>query len=427
MMFFNIIPSNFITPRKYTLPRSKFCLFSVTNGAAQDRVKFFTELTNYKKVDSCGKFMNNLGYNCPGTYESKEYHDFISQYKFMICFENSSVKNYLTEKLINAYKCGTIPIYWGCTNLEEYVNMDAILYLKPGYSDDDMRALIKEIEALDTDDTLYKKKYESVFFKNGVVPDLFDIEKVNLEICKRANVQRGGNKEGILIILVNHTMDTEYVDSMKELSKYIAHLSIKYTVDLAGISSEDNFSNYDGIIDFKYKYISPKGQLSKLCDFITEHKAHLKYDWFIKMRPGVQVLDYNTINFDALPKNAVSARARCYRGPHKNKKSCSVGGEGPFKIFLYNCINNEGPHKNKPHSSPGFPAKDTLLDDTVYIFHRNVIDKGGFAPTEGTDKENEFYHTNIWKSRNIELNVIGLDIKFRSNKYPDTIYSGNII
>lgn len=232
---------------------------------------------------------------------------------------------------------------------------------------------------------------------------------------------------GIMIMIVNHAMDAEYVDSMKELSKYIAHLSAKYTVDVAGISGEDNFSNYDGIINFKYKYISPNEQLSKVCDFITEHKADLNYDWFIKIRPGVQIIDYNTINFDVLPKNAVSARARCYRGPHKNKKSCSVGGEGTFKLFLYNCINEGGPHKNKAHTSSECPAKDTLLDDNMYVFHKNVIDKGGFAPIDSGNKENEYVHSYIWKSRGVELNVVSLNIKFRSNKYPNTIYSGNTV
>jgi hypothetical protein len=187
MNYYNINTSDFILRRKYETPQSKFCLFSVTNGTAQDRIKFYNELAKYKNVDSCGKFMNNLAYNPPENFESKEYHDFISQYKFMICFENTSIKNYLTEKLINAYKSGTIPIYWGCTNLEDYVNMDAILYLKPGYTDDDVKALIKEIEILDNDPELYKKKYESIFFKNGVVPDSFNMETLKLEICKRAS------------------------------------------------------------------------------------------------------------------------------------------------------------------------------------------------------------------------------------------------
>jgi hypothetical protein len=188
MNCYNIRLTDFIVTRKYETPQSKFCLFSVTNGNAEDRIKFYNELMKYKKVDSCGKFMNNLGYNCPGNFGTKEYHDFISQYKFMICFENSSVKNYLSEKLINAYKCGTIPIYWGCPNVEDYVNTDAILYLKPGYTDDDVKTLIKEVEILDNDPIQYKKKYESIFFKNGVVPDSFNMEKITLEICKHASL-----------------------------------------------------------------------------------------------------------------------------------------------------------------------------------------------------------------------------------------------
>ena len=38
---------------------------------------------------------------------------------FSICIENSSNKNYHTEKIIDAFLSKTIPIYWGCPNLEE--------------------------------------------------------------------------------------------------------------------------------------------------------------------------------------------------------------------------------------------------------------------------------------------------------------------
>ena len=38
----------------------------------------------------------------------------------MICFENLKVDYYFTEKLINAYLGGCIPIYWGCPNIEEF-------------------------------------------------------------------------------------------------------------------------------------------------------------------------------------------------------------------------------------------------------------------------------------------------------------------
>jgi hypothetical protein len=167
------------------MPQLRFCLLSISNPWPQERIAFFNKLSKYKKVDSCGKALNNLGYTCPGRLDSKEYNDFIGQYKFMICFENTSLHNYMTEKLINAYKAGTIPIYWGCPNAHEYINMESILSLKPDYTEEDVTSLIKEIELLDNDSALYKKKFESIFFKDGVVPDLFAMDTLNMEICKR--------------------------------------------------------------------------------------------------------------------------------------------------------------------------------------------------------------------------------------------------
>jgi hypothetical protein len=174
--------SSLTMKRKLTVPDKKFCLFAVSNGNSEKRNKFFGELSNYKRVDSCGKFLNNLGYNCPGRHDSPEYCKFIGQYKFMICFENTSMTNYLTEKLLNSYTCGTIPIYWGCPNLGDYVNMDAILYLKPDYTQYDLEKLIIEIKRLDNDDDLYRAKYESIFFKDGKIPENFQVPVIKNKI-----------------------------------------------------------------------------------------------------------------------------------------------------------------------------------------------------------------------------------------------------
>lgn len=168
--------------QKQNQKHTKFCLFAVSSPVNPRRNEFFTSLTKYKPVDSCGKVFNNLGYSCPGNHQSPDFHTFISQYKFMICFENSSLENYFTEKLLNAYKSNTIPIYWGCPNVGEYINLSSILYLPPNYTEEDVVNLIQEIERLDNDDELYRKKYESVFFKNGVVPDDFLPEKIKEKI-----------------------------------------------------------------------------------------------------------------------------------------------------------------------------------------------------------------------------------------------------
>ena len=171
----------FINKRKLDKHKPNFCLFCVSNGGCKERNDFFNELSKYKKVDSCGKHLNN-GVVCPGNHLSTEYFDFISNYKFMICFENTSKPNYFTEKLVNSYYSGSIPIYWGDPNISKYINMDSILYLKPGFTQQDVDDLINKIKELDTNDELYKEKYEQSFFKDGVLTDEFNLDKVKEKI-----------------------------------------------------------------------------------------------------------------------------------------------------------------------------------------------------------------------------------------------------
>lgn len=187
--FINTTPfidaNKLLVKRSLTNKKERFCLFSVTNGEFKERNEFFGSVSEYKKVDSCGKFMNNMGEGCPGNWKNEDYLKFINQYKFMICFESKTMPNYFTEKLINAYYGGAIPIYWGCPNIDDYVNMDAILYLKPDFTDSDVRNLIKQIEHLDNNADAYKEKYETIFFKNGVLPDAFSIDSLRQKINDR--------------------------------------------------------------------------------------------------------------------------------------------------------------------------------------------------------------------------------------------------
>jgi len=168
----------YLKPREYNNP-NRFCLFAVSNASCSVRNDFFQELSKYKQVDSCGSFMNNMELRCPGGHSSKEQLDFISQYKFMICFENKSQPHYFTEKLMNAYYGGTIPIYWGDPHVFDKINRDAILYLKPDFTKDDLTDLINEIRRLDNDDEAYRKKHECPLFKNGEFSDYFDIKKIS--------------------------------------------------------------------------------------------------------------------------------------------------------------------------------------------------------------------------------------------------------
>lgn len=94
--------------------KSRFCTFVVSNSKANSlREEFFEFLNTYKRVDSGGRYKNNIG--APVT----DKHQFASEGKFAIAFENSATNGYITEKLIEAFGSKTIPIYWGDENIDK--------------------------------------------------------------------------------------------------------------------------------------------------------------------------------------------------------------------------------------------------------------------------------------------------------------------
>ncbi len=52
---------------------------------------------------------------------------FLEKPQFSIAVENSVHTNNFTEKILDCFLTKTIPIYWGCPNLNEFFNMDGVL------------------------------------------------------------------------------------------------------------------------------------------------------------------------------------------------------------------------------------------------------------------------------------------------------------
>ena len=236
------------------------------------------------------------------------------------------------------------------------------------------------------------------------------------------SLKGGSQKQSILIILSTNEMYPEFKPQTVTLKKYIEHLSKTYNVDLAGISSKDDFSNYEDTLVFKYKYVNAKAQVSKICDFISENRDKLNYDWYFRTRPEEELLDFDCINFETLPKDAVSARAREYAGPFTGKYSCSVGGEGSFKDIKA-CL-------YKPE------LEKLVLDSNDYVFHKTVVEKGGFAKitqeekdwekSTGRNNEDEWFFDNIMVSRNIKKNIIGINLRFTRKSRNQFWNSGDV-
>lgn len=186
--------------------REKFCAYIVSNGGLRGirylREDFFKKLNTYKKVDSGGRHRNNIGH----FVEDK--HKWLQNYKFNLCFENSSYPGYLTEKLFDAYNAGCVPIYWGDTSLRvgfadnaggggfdisdtecidmrvpeiplhliEYkINPKAFIN---AHNFPNLNALLEEVKRIDNDDKAYETMRNEPLFLDNFNPQEFYEKKV---------------------------------------------------------------------------------------------------------------------------------------------------------------------------------------------------------------------------------------------------------
>jgi hypothetical protein len=138
-----------------TKPPSKFCCFIVSNPDARVRNNIFDRLNTYKRIDSYGRHRNNMQYQFLPPYWSQEYLDLISQYKFMLCFENNKTGTYMTEKIVNAYLANIVPLYWSTHHAKNIFDMKSMIFLE---NEDDPRSIdvfLQRIIDMDQNDALY--------------------------------------------------------------------------------------------------------------------------------------------------------------------------------------------------------------------------------------------------------------------------------
>lgn len=60
----------------------------------------------------------------------KDKHAVITNYKFAICFENMSFPGYVTEKIIDCFRAGVIPIYLGAPDIGDFIPKASFIDLR---------------------------------------------------------------------------------------------------------------------------------------------------------------------------------------------------------------------------------------------------------------------------------------------------------
>ena len=216
----------------------------------------------------------------------------------------------------------------------------------------------------------------------------------------------------LLIIVVGHEFVEQNIPSINSLNKYIINKKpcLFTKIDIALIcSNQEQLNIFDNHLDnIKYKICNPKKQLSKMCDFISELKE--VYDWYIKTRPDIELLD--EINFNKLENNKINARCRRYTGNKVIPYGSSLNNawlKHHYSDIIYN--NNE---------------LHIILDDQFYIFDNNIV-KIAFQIIPNLEIQNEWTHTSCWSQRNVKLNPFGINLVWHSIKsHVGNIYSNHI-
>jgi hypothetical protein len=124
------------------------------------RLNAINSLSKIGKIDVYGRISGNY-------IQSK--FEVGKKYKFTICFENDYYPGYVTEKLLQAYITGTVPIYWGDLGNDSNVNRNCFINMS------DFSTSNEFLEYLDSiDESQYKTIFEQPFLSN--IPDVSQLK-----------------------------------------------------------------------------------------------------------------------------------------------------------------------------------------------------------------------------------------------------------
>jgi hypothetical protein len=101
----------------------------------------------------------------------------LKDYKFSIVVENCKSDYYFTEKIIDCFQTGTIPIYWGCPSINDFFKLDNKFIFN---SLEELEAILTKIK---NKEIIYDNYLDSVFYnyeqsKKYLVADDLIYEKI---------------------------------------------------------------------------------------------------------------------------------------------------------------------------------------------------------------------------------------------------------
>jgi len=98
-------------------------------------------------------------------------HRLLLDYKFALVMENTNVPAYITEKLLNAFVAGCVPIYYGTEDVFDIFNKDAFVY----FNESSPEEAVTLVRHLMEDPTAYERKRRQPILAEGAMSKYFSL------------------------------------------------------------------------------------------------------------------------------------------------------------------------------------------------------------------------------------------------------------
>jgi hypothetical protein len=145
------VPANTLWVKDLQVYEKTKLLSMISSGKQWTRghqLRINTRDKMFGKADIYGNDINPI--------ERKE--DGLKDYMFSIAIENDSYETYFTEKILDCFATGTIPIYWGARDIGDHFNPDGIINLEDfKYEDLTSELYYSKIDAIKENFELSKK------------------------------------------------------------------------------------------------------------------------------------------------------------------------------------------------------------------------------------------------------------------------------
>ncbi len=168
---------------KQSAPPKKTKLISViTSNKAftrghQERIEFVRKLKLHygSKLDVYGRGINDFN----------DKWETLAPYKYHIALENSSSKYYWTEKISDCFLAGTFPIYYGCTNINDYFPEKSFETIKIGDFDKAVETIDKIIK-----DERFENSQQELLQSKDLVLEEYNMFDMISKICDTLNPEQ---------------------------------------------------------------------------------------------------------------------------------------------------------------------------------------------------------------------------------------------